>query len=493
MAAITKVATVTISSKDEKSPSAYRNPFSGVDSLEKAERVFQSVQRNTAYLRDPSLIQGDPPALFAMKRGDYVLASQYLKWGGVLTLDESHREWILEQPWLLVDYPQLTEQIRNIRWEAAETLQEKKAMLQQALVEYALFGRADEIKWIAERASEHNIALSLVRPLECAIRGNFADVIQALCTTFDVSAVSEKEKKHLVQIAVKMGYPDLLPVLESLEFPISEEQIQRMKDLTSVYEALSSSIRLPRAPSAMADEHHGGYTNKSTAEEEYKWMVSFVFHSLRLGVGIREILDLLHFRRRGMAGRCGLLDLHSFGFPIQPGTNTFTTFRGAYKEYGEKIRAKYRKFPIFVKTAINGVQIPLTEIHKDYWYHTDGTNRDIILDEVAKLCVPLQKCIQEDIRRPIAEVIWLISHAPLSERGTPTILRALVDGLCLFQHRDPTDYRYEVNCDALTYAERQEFVRDFSARVPLKQTLRDHPVYQMEGCLSAITPGFGIL
>lgn len=493
MAAITRVATVTISHKDEKSPSAYQNPFSGVDSLEKAERVFQSVQRDNAYLRDPSLIQDDPPALSALKRGDYVLASQYLKWGGVLTLNESHREWVLEFPWLLVDYPLLTEQIRNIRWEAAETPQEKKAMLQQALVEYALFGRADEIEWVADRASEHNIALSLVRPLECAIRGNFTDVLHALCSTFEISAVSEKERKKLVQIAVKMGYPDLLPALEFYEFQVTEEQIQRMKDLTSVYKALSPSIRLPKAPSAMADVDHGGHTNKSTAEEEYKWMVSFVFHSLRLGVGVREILDLLQFRRRGMAGKCGLLDLHSFGFPIQPGTNTFTTFRGAYREYGEKIRAKYREFPIFVKTAINGVEVPLTEIHEDLWWHTDGTNRDIILDEVGKLCASLQKCIQEDIRRPIAEVIWLISHAPLSERGTPTILRALIDGLCLFQHRDPVDFRYEVNCDALTYVDKEEFVRDFSARVPLKQTLQDHPVYQMEGCLSTITPGFGIL
>lgn len=485
MAAIIKIATGEV--QRDKSISKDRNPFTGIDTVEKAMKVFESVNRDSAYLRDPSLIHGDPPALTALKMGHFELASLYLKWGGVLILNESHRDRVLAEPWLLVDYPLLSEQIRNIRWVASEN---KKAMLDHALREYALFGSVEGIEWAFERADENGITLSLGAPLECAIRGNFEEVIHTICEKFDIS---KKQKEHLVSIAVKMGYPELLPILESYGFPITEEQAKRMEELTQVYVALESSVRFPSAPSAMADQVHGGDGNKSLAAYEYKWMVSFVFHALRLGIGISEIIDILQFRRRGMAGRCGLLDIHAFGFPTREDAIAFTSFRGAYKEYGDKIKAKYRHFPIRVKTVINGAEIPLTEIDMDYWYHTNGKNRDIILNEVAKLCAPLQRCIAEDIRRPIAEVIWLISHAPPSERGTPTILRALVDGLCLFQHRDPIDSRYEINCDALTYVDKEEFVRDFSNKAPLKQSMNDNPSYQMEGCLSAITPGFGIL
>ncbi len=102
--------------------------------------------------------------------------------------------------------------------------------------------------------------------------------------------------------------------------------------------------------------------------------------------------------------------------------------------------------------------------------------------------------MQEDIATPLSEVIWPISHAPPCERGTPIVLRALVDAICLLQLRDPIDNTYEINCDALVFDKQKAFTEAFSARAKLPLAVKKSPVYSLKGCLrEPNAPSFGLI
>lgn len=440
----------------------YRYPFLKIGNVEKARKVFEGLQCNPAYLRETNFVTGSTPAWNAFKEKNYKLAAWYLEKGGLFAVTEVQKKTLCSYPLLLVDYPEISVRIRNAKWEGAMTGEQKQAVLQQLLEEYCHKGHLKGIKWVLKKAEDNRCLLALQKPLELAIYGGFGDIVSELCPLM----TGEKEAS-VAALCVQMGYPALLPILKKYGFPVSAGQEQQMEELVSTQNGLASRISFPQAPNAISHGAHGGDANKAVREQEYREMVGYVYHSLRNGVSIRVLIENLLHRRRRMAVRCNLQELHHYGTPTDRPMGT--RFDSSYKAFGDRIKEKYAEFPVKVTTRIKDQEIPLTTITAEQWEHPDGKHRDLILDEVARLCEPLRTKLQTDLATPLSPVIWLISLAPPCLRGTPIVLRALVDGICLFQQRDPIDPSYEINCDALVYADQREFTKAFSARAPLPQ------------------------
>lgn len=432
----------------------YRYPFLRVVSLKKAEAAFERVHRNPLYLRETNIVTHSTPAWHAFQDKRYDLASQYLQWGGLLAVTEQQKEQLRQFPSLLVEYPELSLRIRRAKLDGAKTEDEKRKVLQWMLEEYCHKGHLQGVQWVLKTGFD----LSLFKPLENAIRGGFEEIVSLLCPR-----IKDDDKPSFVGLCVEMGYPELLPILKKNGFPVTEDQERRMADFGLLQKKLIPHIRFPEAPNATAHAAHGGDTNKSIREKEYVDMVVYAYSALRNGASIKTVVNHLGDRRRRMAVLCKLKDLDNYGTPTKKTMGT--GFDSSYKEYGDRIKAKYAEFPVKVTARIGETEIPLTTITAERWEHPDGTHRDAILTEVSRLGAPLCTARVDDFARPLSKIIWLISHYPPAQRGTPIILRAVVDALCLLQNHKTIDPSYEINCDALVYADSQEFTTEFMSKV----------------------------
>lgn len=342
------------------------------------------------------------------------------------------------------------------------SLEQKKAMLQELLEEYCLLRQINAISGILKNAREKGLSLSPLKPLENAIRRGFEDVISELCIEMDLSQLSEVEKKSLVAISVEMGYPELLPLLQKLGFPVAREHQLKMEELIVVQNILSPCISFPEPINTSHDLLHGGDDNRSIAAREYKLMVGYAFNYIRTGGSFRTLLDNLIHRRIHMAVLCKLILIEEYGTPTNRAMTTW--YHPIYNAYGERIKEKYR-LPVKVEVSIQGKKIPLTVLTTRAWFHPDGTHREEVLQEVAHICESNFRtiCGEDEFAGPLSRVIFLLSHQPPSLRGTPIVMRTLVDAICLSQLRDPIDPRRDLNCEALTFVDIEKEFPDFFA------------------------------
>lgn len=466
-----------------------RYPFHVYDSstLEDLKNKFEFLRRNPFYLRE-LMPNGMTPAWEAFKLAKDDIAAYFLEHGGLLAVTGAQKEELRNYPTLFVGMPAISTQIRNERWVAAVSQEKQKVMLQAALKEYCLKSRLEEMQWIFRKAKKHGIVLSPLKPLENAIRGGFEDIITELFKEMDCNGLSDKEKLDLVNLSVEMGYHHLLSLLKKYGFPISIVHARKLEELQFVQKGLARYITFPRPASINTHTVHGGDANLTTSEEEYVQMVGYAFNALRSGMHIRTLIENLQHRRRRSAVRCNLIkDIDYYGAPTK--MTILTDFNPSYQEYGKRIKSKYSRFPVQVTAQFGSLVVRMTKIFETHWEHPDGSYRGRILDEVVRICSPLRKGFCKDLGTPLSQSIFLISHYPPCERGTPLVLRALVDALCLFQHRDPIDSTYEFNCDALVFDKQSEFAESFQKRAPLLISPKNDDVFSMKGCLQPSNGG----
>ncbi len=366
------------------------------------------------------------------------------------------------------------------------TQEEKTVFLQTYLEEFCDKGNLKGVEWVIRNHRESGLQpLQLMRPLEVAILGGYEEVVHTLCrwvgprTLRDLRASPGKESGHflpvpqygnpmslLTALCVEMGYPHLLPVLEKYGFPVSEAEKRAMRELAITQERFARFISFPQPLNTDHSEARGGDANKHIRESEYKRMVGYAIHYLQKGGSHRTLIENLLHRRRRMAVLTKLLHLDLYGRPTDCVMDT-SLVEQPYGECGERIRAKYPNGPVRAAVPINGRRIPLTTITHKMWYHSNGRHRDVVLNEVDRWCASHFHSPRTDteIAYALHRPIFLLSHMPPSCRGTPIVLRAFVDALCLLQQRMPIDPKYEINCDALYYKNIEEFVKDFTGKV----------------------------
>lgn len=440
-------------------------PFSNVTTVAKAQEVFDKVGRDPEYLRRVDDRQLCTPAYFAFRElRNFELASQYLEWGGSFDTSVAHLHFLSRVDSLLFNYPRLSACIREAKWKAAKSPEQQRAVLQWILEESCHKGNRTGLDWVRKKQIENGFpGLDPSKSLENAIRGGFTEIAAALLDMCDPSLISLEKKKALVALCVDMGYPDLLLHLQRDRFPVEDEHLKEMEELASIQHSVSPHVRFPGSNNAKHNDIHGGDANLSIAEKEYKLLVGYVCHYIRKGRNIRTLIENLCHRRRRMAVLGSLSPLDQYGQPTN--APALTPFGESYRQYGEKIREKYKDLlPVQVKARIQGEEIPLTTFYADRWAHPNGKHRGKVLDEVASICEnfrPDAMCVDSDFSIWLSQTIWLLSHLPPCMRGTPIVLRALIDGCCLLQDREPIDSRRELNCEALVYDDMSEFSRHF--------------------------------
>jgi len=446
---------------------AVRFPFSKVLYVESAQLVFERVHRHPAYLREADDANGLTPAMRAFTRKkfhSYRLAEFYLSRGGQLALNPSQKLLLSNSVTLQLEHPRLSYQIREARWEATKNSREKEECLQETLNDACHKGNLAAVKWVIKKCNESKrpFFLSLEGALNGALSGGFEHLLPTLFRFIPPEMLDTSTKIDYVTSCVTLGYHHLLPILKSYGFPVSEVRESQMKVLAELEARLEPLIHFPMPINPMHDKAHGGSDSLKTSNPEYKKMVAYVVAWLYGGHSIVDLIENLCHRRRRMAVLAGLSPLDDYGKPTNSGTETPYS-DSTYESFGKTVHDRF-ELPHQVSIIIDGQTIPLTIFDKKKWKHPNGTHRDTILREVDRI-------VRENLRPPksqetfekaIADVIFLISHAPIALRGTPIILRAIIDGIYLFLKHHSIDPRVDINCEALTHDNVVRFLQEIA-------------------------------
>lgn len=443
---------------------AYRYPFHGVTDINQSADIFARVNFNSLYLREPDGISGYTPAFEALKNGRVVLAGLYLSYGGALATTQEEKEYIWKYRTLHTDFPIIGIHIRQIKWDMAKTDLQKKEFLEWYLEESCHKGNMKGVQWALRKAEKFHIPISIFRSLELATQSGLHEVFAEVCSRTNLSQLTNGEKERLVELCSEMRYSDLLLCMAKNGFPVTNKYLSECALFEKLKIANGDLFSLPQPASANSHTSHGGNDNLLIATAKYREMVVYAYQFLKQGGDVRKLIDNLCHRRLHMAVVGKRNSLESYGkFTSEM---MVTEYGEGYREYGERIRAKYNQFPVQVNAQIGDRTIPMTVIQEGRWVHPDGRYRDVVIGEIARLCEPLRAGDQDEISKPLARITWLASHYPPCQRGTPIVLRALIDAICLI-HGRYLDPRYEINCDALVYDNCEEFATAFATRAPL--------------------------
>lgn len=469
----------------ERHPSlflSYRYPFSFVCFLEKAQELFQIVKCNPVYLREARPDTQETAAWFAFRERRFELCVWMIEKGGLFNTSESQTQQLIAMPQLFTEYPAIANRIRQVKWQGATTLQQKQTLLQNLLEKYCLIGHTEGIRWTLHKFCKNKLPFYPFKPLQFVTLGGFEDIFSELCINGLHAKFVGHEKMDLISTTVEMGYPKLLSVLKQHGFPIKKEHKRQLDKLKFIQRVFARCVFFPLPASFCAHFAHGGPDNSTTAKQEYVHLVAYAFNALRKGMNIQRLIENIMHRRRRMAALGKLIGIENYGKRTQ--SQFVTIFDPSYKSYGEHIQKKYKSWPVQVKKTIKGREIPLTKIEFDRWIHPDGKHYNEVMGEIVRICEPMATQMQKDLVTPLSELIWLFSHHPLCERGTPIVLRALVDAFCLFQHREPIDRFFEINCEALVHDNQKEFTELLRSKFPLPISNRQRPVYSLNGVLN---------
>jgi len=441
-------------------------PFRKVVCVEEAEDVFRQYQGDTSSLRMPGSDKRTD-AFRALKKRDFELCNHLLNRGGALALNKRQTRYLCALPYTHFEFPRLCAQICQARLCAAKTPGQKQEELQELLEEACAKGNLKTLKWVIKRHAESSLSpLGLAPALEHVVMGGFDHLLPTLLSFISPDTLAPEQKEEYVQAAVQLGYAHFLLMLESFGFPVTPDQKKEMGELMALQEALEPQISFPEPTNTSHDDIHGGDMNKTISHAEYKRIVAWVVHELVKGTPFPVIINGLHCRRLRMAVHGKLTELNHYGAPTDQIMETLNISEGTYGEWGDFIREHY-SLPIQVNVVIGDKEVPLTKIEKDRWIHPDGAHRDKVLAEIERICEANFRKLNPDIATPLAQVIFLFSHSPPSRRGTPIMMRAFVDGICIFQQRKLIPPHRELNLEALVYVNMGKFVEYFVKKSPL--------------------------
>src|SRR5579883_603670 len=124
------------------------NRFTTLDLL---KEKFELRDCNPFYLRE--LMPGAvTPAWEAFTMRKYDIVSYFLEHGGLLAVTGDQKRELSNYYCLFVGMPAISAQIRNVRWDMADSKEKKQAMLQATLEEYCLKGCLREMRWVFRKA-----------------------------------------------------------------------------------------------------------------------------------------------------------------------------------------------------------------------------------------------------------------------------------------------------------------------------------------------------
>lgn len=385
---------------------------------------------------------------------------------------------------LLLDVPLQAAEFFPIRWlrenlELAKFFalygepEEKIRTLQEILEIGSQAGNLSYIYWVHQRHKETNIPISaqdILNAWERLVSGGFDRVLIYMPHFNNILSLDELQQRRFVDLALEIGFPSTVMTLQRLGFTLSSEQQQALEELK---EALSRTVNIsPPIPiNTHQDDTHGGRGNIKLYREEYQKAVAFALYRMQhKPCDFHRLIENLGHRRRHMAVLGKLSGVEMYGvatsYPI------VTYFNPTYEKYGEKIREKYPQLPLLVTTHLNGREIYLTQINEDSWVHPDGDYREEILNTVNALCQKVQTGFYpeektSELAYDLGKIIWWLSHAPPFLRGTPTIIAILMDALWIYHQRTPLIKSPDLNCEALTFNEEEDFARYLSQRPDL--------------------------
>jgi hypothetical protein len=243
---------------------------------------------------------------------------------------------------------------------------------------------------------------------------------------------------------------------------LSQEQCLALEELKKALH-VELDVEPPSPLNPVHHEAHGGDANYAAYLKEYRLSVAYaLYHMQKENCDFRTLIENLGHRRRHMAQQCNFKIVELYGAATDQ--NMITIYDPTYAYHGQKIHEKYPELPIIVKTELNGKQVFLTQINDDGWIHPDGEHRSEILDKVDCLCRKVHKdhYSQENMRAlasDLSKIVWWLSHAPPFLRGTPTVISILLDAFCLYHQCAPFVKSIDLNCEALTYDNEEEFTQ----------------------------------
>jgi hypothetical protein len=343
--------------------------------------------------------------------------------------------------------------------------EEKVATLQDILEIASLTGNLDHILWVIERQRETNVPLpsvDIAKAWKRLVQAGLDYTLSHMLSLSHLFYMTPGFKKHLLDLSLQAGHADTVETLQKFGFVLSQNQ---QCDLDELREFLSKDWNvLPPAPiNDMHHESHGGRDNQPIYREEFQKAVAFVlFRMQKKPCDFKNLIENLGHRRRQMAIRGKLKPLDMYGIPAL--SATFTPFEPIYALYGQKIQEKYPLLPFNISAFLNGRKIYLTQVNEDCWVHPDGECREEILEKVAADCqkvhngsYPPEKT--RELAYDLGKIIWWLSHSPPFLRGTPTVIAALIDAFWIYHRRFPRFKTHDLNCEALTYDQEEEFAQ----------------------------------
>jgi len=327
------------------------------------------------------------------------------------------------------------------------------------------------IHWVTEKQRETGLVLcvtDIIESIEKLVRGGFDELLSCISFFWTFSSLSEKQKNHLIDTAIEIGYPHTVLILEKLGCALSREQQQRYIQLSTFL--IEEPLAIVPAPiNFIHHQAHGGDENQQIYHHEYRIAVTYaLYHMRQSDCDFLKLIENLGHRRQRMAALGKLNGLEYYGAPTNQ--QMITYFNSPYEAYGQKIHDKYPFLPFSVIAKLNGREIYLTQINEDNWLHPDGEHRVETLQEIAFLCKkvhttyypPEKSC---ELAYDLGKIIWWMSHAPPFLRGTPTILFILIDAFCIYHGRTPFTKIPDLNCEALTYDNTESFAQYMANRL----------------------------
>ena len=335
--------------------------------------------------------------------------------------------------------------------------QEKIRTLQEILDKGCTTGDLKYIHWVIEKQRETGLVLpvtDITESIEKLVRGGFDEILSCMSHVWKLSSLSEKQKNHLIDTALEIGYPSTVLLLEKLGCALSTEQRQHYVQLHTIL--IQEPLAIVPAPINFTHHQaHGGDENQQIYHHEYRVAVAYALYHIRQSdCDFLKLIENLGHRRQRMAALGKLSGLEYYGAPTNQ--QMITYFRSPYDAYGQKIHDKFPLLPLSVIAKLNGREIYLTQINEDNWLHPDGEHREETLKEITSLCKKVQATYYPpqkscELAYDLGKIIWWMSHAPPFLRGTPTVLFILIDAFCIYHERTPFAKIPDLNCEALTY------------------------------------------
>ena len=331
--------------------------------------------------------------------------------------------------------------------------EEKIRTLQEILEFGSQTGNLKYIRWVFHNQQETQVPIppiDILKAWERIVLGGFDRALVRMPNFSHILYIDERIQEHLVDLALEVGYPDTVAILQNLGFSISVEQQLALDELK---QALDREVDvIPPLPlNELHHNAHGGDANREIYHKEYRTAVAFALYRMQnKPCDFKNLIEQLGHRRRHMAVLGKLDGIKLYGIPTD--CPTFTRYNPGYTLYGQRIREKYPDVPFIVSAFLNGRKIFLTQINEDSWFHPDGEHREEILVKINALCQKVHAAYYPEektcaLAYDLGKIIWWLSHAPPFLRGTPTIIAILMDAFWICHQRKPFK-SIDLNCEA---------------------------------------------